>query len=788
MKRLFLSFSIIIYSCQVFGVQEKVLVVYDPSIEVEKEIISNFGQALDYSKIPYELIDISTDINPEGYSLLLFATEMVQKLDVSTCDRIKDWVKDGGDIVVGIMGFNENLKEVFGITNSPSFISTNGLIFQEELFPGVEGLFLKERSEIQSLNVKLEEDVKVIAKSSDGLPLVWENSYEKGKVIYWNSCLLGNKEFRGFLIQSILKAQDIGVSFLANCGIIYIDDCSLPMLNLEMPPIDKKDTEFYVEDWFSGIIELGHRYGLRYTLANVFNYNKKTSPPFPMDEWNHGEIAIDGEMKRASPYLAHRFMEYGAEMGLHGYNHQPLVLDPLTIDTVEYSKGWESGSNIKEALNKAREQWIKDDLGPLPFTYVPPMDVYSKEGLKALHEAFPEIKVIGGAFFGNEEIKERIGLGDREFGPEPWNENLYCIPRVTAGYIMTESKRLTTISFIGNFGVWSHFIHPDDIYDQERRGPYDSWEGLCSEFDKYLESVTTNYPWLRWLTAKDAYRALVDYEEIKIESCEIEESKIYLKFSGYPIYFMVRINDGRAIDQMKISNCEAICTQNREGYNYLVFKATGKSVTLPITSRWVNHKPEIKVLGPSEDTECEEGFMIRWYDYDPDDDAKISLYYDTDNVGYDGTLIISGISEDDGDNKYYFDVSNLPQGTYYIYGKISDGINQPVYSYSQGRLIVKPVKTIDNVIAYPNPCFPDKGQVVYILNLPLDANTVYIYNIAGELVCTLEEEDRITKTGISKTAIWNVKDEKGKSVASGIYIYLLKSDKGVKVGKIAIIR
>lgn len=787
MKKLFLFLIIIIYSYPVFG--ENVLVVYDSSIEGEREMVDNFKIALDYSKIPYYPIDISSDINLEGinlkeYRLLLFATETMRKFEVSTCDRIKDWVTNGGDIVVGVRGFNENLKEIFGITNNPSFISTNGLIFQEELFPGTKGLELKEISWISSLDVRLNGGVKVIARSLDNLPLIWENVYGRGNVVYWNSRLLGFKYFRGFLIQSILKAKDIGISFLANCGIIYIDDCSLPMYNTKKPPIDDQtDTEFYLGDWFSGVIELGQRYGIRYTLANVFNYNEKTSPPFPMDDgWEIGKIVIDGKEKRASPYLAHRFMEYGHEMGLHGYNHQSLVLEPLN----SISKGWGEKENIVKALQKVKEQWQKDNLGEFPSTYVPPVNVYSKEGIDALQKVFPEIKVIGGSFWGDFEK----GQG-REFGREPWNKDLYCIPRATAGYIMKDSGKLTTLSFIGNFGVLSHFIHPDDIYCQYRRYPSDNWRknenGLYYHFDRYLHFVSTNYPWLRWITAKNAYEVLVTYERIVVEACEIEGDRITIQFSEHPIYFIVRMNDGRTIDPRDISNCEAISTQNREGYNYLVFKATGRSVTLPIIDEWGNNSPRIQILSLLEDTEYENGFMIRWSDYDIDDDAKISLYYDTDNVGYDGTLIISGISENDENDEFYWDTEKLPLGAYYIYAEIKDGINTQ-YIYSQGRLI-KQAETPKYVIVYPNPCFPNKGQNVNIANLPLDANnTIYIYNIVGELVRTLEEGEEITGADGSKTAIWNVKDEKGEFVASGIYIYLLKSNKGTKVGKIAIIR
>ena len=41
----------------------------------------------------------------------------------------------------------------------------------------------------------------------------------------------------------------------------------------------------------------------------------------------------------------------------------------------------------------------------------------------------------------------------------------------------------------------------------------------------------------------------------------------------------------------------------------------------------------------------------------------------------------------------------------------------------------------DNIIAFPNPCYPEKGQVVKFGNIPQNSNAqVNIYTIAGELV------------------------------------------------------
>ncbi|MEW6097116.1 MAG: C25 family cysteine peptidase [bacterium] len=94
------------------------------------------------------------------------------------------------------------------------------------------------------------------------------------------------------------------------------------------------------------------------------------------------------------------------------------------------------------------------------------------------------------------------------------------------------------------------------------------------------------------------------------------------------------------------------------------------------------------------------------------------------------------------------------------------------------------------VIHFPNPSYPDEGDVLKIANIPLNSNPkVYIYNLAGELIRTLDEEGtEIKKYPASEEAIWNAKNEEGKEVSFGVYIYILKCDVGMKKGKIAIIR
>jgi len=69
--------------------------------------------------------------------------------------------------------------------------------------------------------------------------------------------------------------------------------------------------------------------------------------------------------------------------------------------------------------------------------------------------------------------------------------------------------------------------------------------------------------------------------------------------------------------------------------------------------------------------------VISWTDDDPDSNASIALYYDTDTAGTDGMLIVDGIEEnlDAANDSYSWDTSALAPGTYYIYAIISDALS-----------------------------------------------------------------------------------------------------------------
>ena len=92
---------------------------------------------------------------------------------------------------------------------------------------------------------------------------------------------------------------------------------------------------------------------------------------------------------------------------------------------------------------------------------------------------------------------------------------------------------------------------------------------------------------------------------------------------------------------------------------------------------------------PAGGATADTSYTIKWTDSDPDSNATITLFYDIDNTGYDGTQIVTGTSEDDPTNAYTWNTPGVAEGTYYIYARIDDGVNPAVYDYSDGTLTIE---------------------------------------------------------------------------------------------------
>ncbi|GEM_PF-1952069 len=98
-----------------------------------------------------------------------------------------------------------------------------------------------------------------------------------------------------------------------------------------------------------------------------------------------------------------------------------------------------------------------------------------------------------------------------------------------------------------------------------------------------------------------------------------------------------------------------------------------------------------------------------------------------------------------------------------------------------------PVETVDDIMVYPNPVKPGSGgefdsNYLNIAGLK-GGEEISIYNITGERVIQLENDSN------SEEVQWNLKNESGKNVASGVYIYIIiDEEKDSTSGRVGLVR
>jgi len=128
----------------------------------------------------------------------------------------------------------------------------------------------------------------------------------------------------------------------------------------------------------------------------------------------------------------------------------------------------------------------------------------------------------------------------------------------------------------------------------------------------------------------------------------------------------------------------------------------GVSMSMP------NTPPTISLMNPSSNLNVSQGdpVTLTWIDSDPDDNASISLYYDSDCSQGGETGIVFGIQEDpDGSSdQYIWNTTDVPAGTHRIWGMIYDGTNPAEYSCAPGAVTIDinhdPVLSGGDVVPY----------------------------------------------------------------------------------------
>lgn len=469
--------------------------LYDSKDRLSVGIKDNSEQVLQYMQQPYTSVDLDNDSLDVIECQAILMTASLEKVETEI-PTIIQYVEDGGYMYVmrldnpspafnqiyrklGFLNFSY-LKGEYGIE-----LTSNVLINQKGVH--YDGDFIYN----DVLIGELEEFVELLAITSNQNPLMWKKQFGEGAFLVFNGSSLEGKESRGLIAGGISMLEPDYIYPIFNTKLFYIDDFPAPIPQ-GINDVIYKDYQmdiptFFQNVWWPQMIRVAKLHDIKYTAMVIQTYSDDVIAPFqPLeDEELHNLIGYGREVIKS-----------GGEIGIHGYNHQSLQMDPKIADYFSYNE-WEKPEDMKESIKTVLRYIERAFPNYNVMSYVPPSNVLSLEGRQVLVDSWPNLAVISSLymtdFFGRSYVQEFTIASD----------GIIEMPRVTSGYFDTEYNKWLEANTITSIGVFSHFIHPDDLLDEER-GRQQTWESLYKDFENLLERLHITYPWLRSITSTQA--------------------------------------------------------------------------------------------------------------------------------------------------------------------------------------------------------------------------------------------------------------------------------------------
>ncbi len=542
-KRLLLPIGILILitNCDFrFNISDSIssLIEQDPIVIVVKhrqdtlslEISDHVTISMQYAKFPVKTIDlglVSDGIQiDESVRTIVITTELISQLGDLEIEKLIAFVANGNNIVFTGPVTYDNFAFLQGIlpfTDYEINRQARGIHLFENMFPKHAGKTYYTPAENPHEGLadnQFIKDVQIAAAAGNDpeYPLVVINKIGLGEVITINSTLMYEKLYRGVIFSSILKGLD-GIPYnVANVATIFLDDFPAPLYNEKLAPIDEEydvtHAEFVSDIWWPDMKAFADTFDISYSAMTAFNYNANVIPPFDFEEWLAGKKIVNGRQVDASIAVARDILDTRHELAFHGYNHFSLWLED-----------WDNVNFMASSVYAARKRWRIDRMGDLPISYVPPTNYIDSTGISAIMKGMPSIRYMSSLYLGDVEL----GTG-REFGYDPYaqNDRLFNYPRITSGFSMNENSLFEQQGMQLLTGIWTHFIHPDDVFQVNQRdedvfrsrNPLGlGWKshdvygyGLYHVFRHRVLFTNERYPNLRYLAAIDAGAITEDWK------------------------------------------------------------------------------------------------------------------------------------------------------------------------------------------------------------------------------------------------------------------------------------
>lgn len=483
------------------------IIYYDPTNVRSMYARHNAEQMLDRQKKAYasrRIDDAASDIPQYTRGVLIAAENPAQ---IRSMPAILTYANDGGTVLFLQRiasgrpdASNPAVLDAMGIRELGTTNWVQGLDIRTTFILGGKGMTVSEAYDTSADSVTLTPDTTIAVASSDGIPLLWTHPYGSGQVIVYNGEERDDKTQRGILAAMLSHAGSDAVYPVVGVKLFYLDDFPSPTPSGRQEKIYGETglttSDFYRQEWWPFVRNLGGEYGLHFTGGIIETYDNQVTGLF---------TAEHQEARNNLIVYGRELLNMGGELALHGYNHQPLTKNPKGLADLNYQP-WPNEETMQASVTELYR--YGSSLYP-DYTfrvYVPPSNIIDENGIQAVHTAVPSIRVISSVYQALPSAPQFI----QDFARH--DDGYYDLPRISAGCMPPAEDRWAEIAAINDIGVFSHFIHPDEIVFEENRNL--TWDDMKAGVTSFLADMTERFPWLTAATVSESLPYFDDYFDV----------------------------------------------------------------------------------------------------------------------------------------------------------------------------------------------------------------------------------------------------------------------------------
>lgn len=513
------------------------LYVWDSGDENSLVLHEEMPQILDDMRVDYHAVDVrgGSTVDLGGYSRVVVGFANYDDNRDLMVD-IVDWAEAGGSVLLAQV---PEMGSVFrwvsskiGIVNTgPDYYETAGLrLTSDAMLSGDEKEYAVTYPYASSLIFQLDADctLHIVTADEAELPLLWEREVGEGQAVAVN---LGHydKSYRGIYAFAYSLLGEYCVWPVINAAGFYLDGFPFPIpegTSTYVTDVYGGNMDlytFYVREWWEDLTALAEEYGIRYTATILENNDTDVEPPYE-EQGTHNRYQ----------YFLSLLMEMGGDVGLYGYNQQPLCLadNPLTPayegEEQDYEEGlglryWSSRENMAAALTEA-QRFQKSILGGTDMrVYTPPSNIWSEDGIQAVKETLPDIQAVAGGY-----VDAGYSHGE-EFRVD--EDGMIYTPRVTSGSYFSDEMKLIALSELNFHYVNTHSISPNDVLNPDAYADQ-GWPAMLERLKDYEKWLASAAPDMRQANGSETAAAVQRFYYLGVDS-ELSEEGLTLTLSNF---------------------------------------------------------------------------------------------------------------------------------------------------------------------------------------------------------------------------------------------------------------